>query len=148
MAYIKAISYYLPEKVLSNEELLKDFPDWTGEKVLSKVGVESRHLAGKDETAGDMAEKAARKLFEEHQIDPKTIDFVLLCTQSPDYFLPSTSCVLQHRLGIPTSAGAFDYNLGCSGCIYGLAVAKGAKITRPVIVAVLILLLLKIIFDF
>jgi len=125
MAYIKAISYYLPEKVLSNEELLKDFPDWTGEKVLSKVGVESRHLAGEDETAGDMAEKAARKLFEEHQIDPKTIDFVLLCTQSPDYFLPSTSCVLQHRLGIPTSAGAFDYNLGCSGCIYGLAVAKG-----------------------
>lgn len=125
MAYIKAISYYLPEKVLSNEELLKDFPDWTGEKVLSKVGVESRHLASEDETAGDMAEKAARKLFEEHQIDPKTIDFVLLCTQSPDYFLPSTSCVLQHRLGIPTSAGAFDYNLGCSGCIYGLAVAKG-----------------------
>ena len=125
MAYIKAISYYLPEKVLSNEELLKDFPDWTGEKVLSKVGVESRHLAGADETAGDMAEKAARKLFDEHHIDPKTIDFVLLCTQSPDYFLPSTSCVLQNRLGIPTSAGAFDYNLGCSGCIYGLAVAKG-----------------------
>ena len=65
MAYIKAISYYLPEKELSNEELLLDFPNWTGEKVLSKVGVQSRHLAGKDETAGDMAEKAARKLFAE-----------------------------------------------------------------------------------
>ena len=49
----------------------------------------------------------------------------MLCTQSPDYFLPSTACILQDRLGIPTSAGAFDYNLGCSGCIYGMAIAKG-----------------------
>jgi 3-oxoacyl-[acyl-carrier-protein] synthase-3 len=72
-----------------------------------------------------MAEKAARKLFGEYQIDPKSIDFLMLCTQSPDYFLPSTACLLQNSLGIPTSAGAFDYNLGCSGCIYGLAMAKG-----------------------
>jgi len=125
MAYIKAISYYLPEKVLTNEELVKEFPEWSVEKVAHKVGVDSRHLAAESETAGDMAEKAARKLFEECQIDPKTIDFMMLCTQSPDYFLPSTACVLQDRLGIPTSAGAFDYNLGCSGCVYGMAVAKG-----------------------
>ena len=125
MAYIKAISYYLPEKVVTNEELVKEFPEWSVEKVAKKVGVNSRHLAGENETAGDMAEKAARKLFEEYNISPNEIDFLLLCTQSPDYFLPSTSCVLQHRLGIPTSAGAFDYNLGCSGCIYGMAVAKG-----------------------
>lgn len=125
MAYIKAISYYLPEKVVTNEELVKEFPEWSVEKVAKKVGVNSRHLAGENETAGDMAEKAARKLFEEYNISPNEIDFLLLCTQSPDYFLPSTSCVIQHRLGIPTSAGAFDYNLGCSGCIYGMAVAKG-----------------------
>lgn len=125
MAYIKAISYYLPEKIVTNEELVKEFPEWSVEKVAKKVGVNSRHLAGENETAGDMAEKAARKLFDEYNISPKEIDFLLLCTQSPDYFLPSTSCVLQHRLGIPTSAGAFDYNLGCSGCIYGMAVAKG-----------------------
>jgi 3-oxoacyl-[acyl-carrier-protein] synthase-3 len=93
--------------------------------VAKKVGVNVRHLAAENETAGGMAEKAARKLFEEYQISPKEIDFVMLCTQSPDYFLPSTACVLQHKLGIPTSAGAFDYNLGCSGCIYGLAMAKG-----------------------
>jgi len=125
MAYIKAISYYLPEKVVTNEELLKEFPEWSVDKVAQKVGVNSRHLADIDETAGDMAEKAARRLFEEYKIDPKSIDFVMLCTQSPDYFLPSTACILQNRLGIPTSAGAFDYNLGCSGCIYGMAVAKG-----------------------
>lgn len=125
MTFIKAISYYLPEKVVTNEELVKEFPEWSVEKVAQKVGVDSRHLAAANETAGDMAEKAARKLFKEYKIDPKEIDFLLLCTQSPDYFLPSTSCVLQHRLGISTSAGAFDYNLGCSGCIYGMAVAKG-----------------------
>ena len=125
MAFIKGISYYLPEKVVTNEELVKEFPEWSVEKVAQKVGVDSRHLAAENETAGDMAEKAARKLFGEYQIDPKSIDFILLCTQSPDYFLPSTACILQDRLGIPTSAGAFDYNLGCSGCVYGMAMAKG-----------------------
>lgn len=125
MAFIKAISYYLPEKIVTNEELVEEFPEWSVEKVAAKVGVDSRHLAAPDETAGDMAEKAARKLFAEYDISPKSIDFVMLCTQSPDYFLPSTACILQDRLGIPTSAGAFDYNLGCSGCIYGMAMAKG-----------------------
>lgn len=125
MAFIKGISYYLPERVVNNEELLKEFPEWSVDKVAAKVGVNSRHLAAEDETAGDMAEKAARKLFEEYSIDPKSIDFVMLCTQSSDYFLPSTACILQNRLGIPTSAGAFDYNLGCSGCVYGMAMAKG-----------------------
>lgn len=125
MAYIKGISYYLPEKVMTNVELVREFPEWSVDKVAKKVGVYSRHLAAENETAGDMAEKAARKLFEEYGISPNDIDFVLLCTQSSDYFLPSTACILQDRLGIPTSAGALDYNLGCSGCIYGLAMAKG-----------------------
>lgn len=110
---------------MTNEELVKEFPEWSVDKVAQKVGVDSRHIAANDETAGDMAEKAARKLFKEYKIDPKSIDFLMLCTQSPDYFLPSTACVLQDRLGIPTTAGAFDYNLGCSGCVYGMAMAKG-----------------------
>lgn len=125
MAYIKALSYYFPERVVTNEELLREFPEWSVDKVAAKVGVDARHLAAPDETAGDMAEKAARKMFEEYGIQPAEIDFLLFCTQSPDYFLPSTACLLQHKLGIPTSAGAFDYDLGCSGCVYGLAVAKG-----------------------
>lgn len=125
MAFIKGISYYLPKKVVTNKELLQEFPEWSVDKVAAKVGVDSRHVAGENETAGDMAEKAARSLFEEYYIDPKTIDFLLLCTQSSDYFLPSTACIIQDRLGIPTTAGAFDYNLGCSGCVYGMAMAKG-----------------------
>lgn len=124
-AYLKAISYYLPEKTLTNEELAIEFPEWDVEKVYNKVGVRKRHLAGESESAGDMAEKAARKLFDEYQIDPGCIDFILLCTQSPDHFLPSTACILQDHLGIPTSAGALDFDLGCSGCIYGMVLAKG-----------------------
>lgn len=123
--YIKAISYYLPENVVTNEQLVEEFPEWSVEKIAKKVGINERHLAAKDETAGDMAFKAAEKLIAENSIIKETIDFVLLCTQSPDYFLPSTSCIIQSRLGLPTKCGAFDFNLGCSGYEYGLAVAKG-----------------------
>lgn len=124
-AYIKAISYYLPEKVVTNEQLVQEFPEWSVEKIAKKVGINERHIAAEDETAGDMAYKAAEKLIEENAINKETIDFVLLCTQSPDYFLPSTSCIIQNRLELSTKCGAFDFNLGCSGYEYGLAVAKG-----------------------
>lgn len=124
-AYIKAIAYYLPEKVVTNEQLVEEFPEWSVEKIAKKVGINERHLAAEGETAGDMAFKAAVKLIAENNVDKGTIDFVLLCTQSPDYFLPSTSCIIQNRLGLPTKCGAFDFNLGCSGYEYGLAVAKG-----------------------
>lgn len=124
-AYIKAISYYLPEKVVTNEQLVEEFPEWSVDKIAKKVGINERHIAADDETAGDMAYKAAEKLIQENGIKRDSIDFVLLCTQSPDYFLPSTSCIIQNRLGLPTKCGAFDFNLGCSGYEYGLAVAKG-----------------------
>lgn len=123
-AYIKAIAYYLPEKVVTNEQLVEEFPEWSVDKIAKKVGINERHIAADDETAGDMAFKAAEKLIVENGIDKSTIDFVLLCTQSPDYFLPSTSCIIQHKLGLSTMCGAFDFNLGCSGYEYGLAMAK------------------------
>lgn len=128
-AYIKGISYYLPEKIVSNDDLVKDFPEWDVNKIALKVGVSQRHIAKDNETAGDLAEKAALKLFQEYNISPADVDFLMLCTQSPDYFLPTTACILQDRLGIPTTSGALDYNLGCSGCIYGLALAKGLIIS-------------------
>lgn len=126
MAYIKAISYYLPERIVSNEEIVADFPEWTVEKIAEKVGVHQRHVASEEESVSDLAVKAAEKLFSENSdIHREDIDFVLLCTQSPDYYLPSSACIIQDRLGIPSSCGAFDFNLGCSGYVYGLAVAKG-----------------------
>ncbi len=124
-AYINAISYYLPSSVLTNQELERQFPEWSAEKVSAKVGIERRHIAALNETAGDMAYAAAEKLFAEHGIDKSCVDFILLCTQSPDYFLPSTACILQDRLGLRKNIGALDFNLGCSGFIYGLSLAKG-----------------------
>ena len=124
-AYIKGIAYYLPEAVLTNEELVEQFPEWTVDKISKKVGISERHVTTNEETAGDMAIKAAEKLITEKKIDRSIIDFVLLCTQSPDYHLPSTSCIIQDKLGLSTKCGAFDFNLGCSGYEYGLAVAKG-----------------------
>jgi 3-oxoacyl-[acyl-carrier-protein] synthase-3 len=73
----------------------------------------------------DMAIAAAELLFKEHSVSKDDIDYVLLCTQSPDYFLPATSCIVQEKLGLPTSVGALDFNQGCSGFVYGLSLAKG-----------------------
>jgi len=124
-AFIKAISYFLPEKVVTNDDLVKEFPEWTVDKIAGKVGVTERHQAAENETAADMATQAAEKLFAEHAIDRSTIDFVLFCTQSPDYFLPTSACIIQHKLQLSTSCGALDFNLGCSGFVYGLSLAKG-----------------------
>lgn len=124
-ASIEHISYYIPNNSLTNEVLNTEFPEWSVEKISSKTGIFKRGIAGKKETASDLAVNAVNKLFIENGIDRKEIDFIMLCTQSPDYFLPTTACVLQHRLELPTSCGALDFNLGCSGYIYGLALAKG-----------------------
>ena len=123
-AYIQDIAYYLPTTVLTNEQIAERFPEWSAEKVAGKVGITERHIAADNETATDMAQKAAEQLFAQG-VDKSQIDFVLLCTQSPDYFLPSSACILQDRLGLSKDCGAFDFNLGCSGYEYGLAVAKG-----------------------
>lgn len=123
-AYIQDIAYYLPTMVLTNEQIAEKFPEWSAEKVAGKVGITERHIAADNETATDMAQKAAEQLFAQG-VDKSQIDFVLLCTQSPDYFLPSSACILQDKLGLSQDCGAFDFNLGCSGYEYGLAVAKG-----------------------
>jgi 3-oxoacyl-[acyl-carrier-protein] synthase-3 len=124
-AYIKALDYYLPEKILTNEEIVKEFPEWSVDKIAKKVGVTCRHIAADHETALDMAVKDANNLFSNQEDLRANIDFIIFCTQSPDYKLPTSACIIQERLGLSTSIGAFDYNLGCSGYIYGLAIAKG-----------------------
>ena len=124
-AYIKDIADYLPKRIVTNEELIKEFPEWSVDKIADKVGVLERHVALPNETATDMAVKAAEALFAKGIAQKTEIDFVLLCTQSPDYFLPSSACISQNRWGLSSSCGALDFNLGCSGYEYGLALAKG-----------------------
>lgn len=127
--YIKDIAYYLPERVMTNEDIVRDFPEWSVEKIASKVGVHQRHVAAADETAADLAVKAAQNLFKQGKCGPQEVDFVLFCTQSPDYFLPTSACIIQKRLGLRTDIGALDFNLGCSGYVYGLALAKGLVVS-------------------
>ncbi len=124
-AVIRAIEYHLPDRVLTNSELGESFPDWGIEKIAAKTGIIERRLAGSRECASDLAVAAAQKLFASGACRPEEVDFLLFCTQSPDYFLPTTACILQGRLGLPTGAGALDFNLGCSGFVYGLSLAKG-----------------------
>lgn len=113
-AYITKIEYVLPEKKVDNPK----------NRLTKKTGILSRHICAEDEIASDLAIRAAEKLLSD-KIDRSTIDFLILCTQSPDYYLPTTACVLQDKLGLSNDCGAFDYNLGCSGYIYGLSIAKG-----------------------
>lgn len=122
--YIEAISYYLPERILTNEQISNEFPEWTVEKINSKIGIKERHISAEDETAADMAVKAAEKLLSEFSIDKNTIDYLIFVTQSPDYILPTTACIIQNRLGLSTSIGAIDVNQGCSGFIVGISIAK------------------------
>lgn len=123
--FIKASSYYLPEHKITNKDLVNVFPDWSVEKIATKIGVNQRFVATNDETSVDLAVKAAERLFLENNLERNAIDFILFCTQSPDFFLPTSACLIQERLGIPISAGALDFNLGCSGYVYGLSLAKG-----------------------
>lgn len=124
-AKILDIAGYLPADVLDNEQLAALYPDWTAQKIHAKTGIARRHIAGSDQTAADLAYEAAMALFARGAVSAAQVDFVILCTQAPDYILPTTACVLQHRLGIPTYAGALDVNLGCSGYVYGLSLAQG-----------------------
>lgn len=123
-AKVKHISYYLPEKTFSNKEFFTLFPDGADNTTLQKIGIETRQIAT-DELASDLAVKAANKLFVEHNINPAEIDFVIFCAQEFDYYTPTTACVIQSRLKIPNHAGALDINLGCSGFVYCVGVAKG-----------------------
>jgi len=123
MFRISEIETYFPEKKVTNEDLQKEFPEWSPEKIFNKVGVKQRYTASAEETVLELAVKASEKLLK--KIDKNEIDFILFCTQSPDYHLPTTACILQDRLGLRKDIGALDFNLGCSGFVYGLSIAKG-----------------------
>lgn len=123
-AFIDAIRVALPETVLDNDQLARDFPGWSADKILAKTGIRERRIAAADECASDLAFRAASQLLDEEGHDRDRIDFLLNCTQTPDHLLPTTACILQDRLGLPTSCGALDFNLGCSGYVYGLGLAR------------------------
>ncbi len=124
-AQIGPIAVHLPATVETNDQLQALFPDWDLDLIYSKTGIRERRIAASGECASDLGVIAAEKLFAAHDIDRASIDFLLFCTQTPDYPLPTTACLVQQRLGLPTGVGALDFNLGCSGFVYGLSLADG-----------------------
>ena len=112
----------MPIKKLTNNDLNEKFPNTDITKV-EKIGIKSRHISSNKETSVDLAYMAALKVLK--QFDKKNIDFILFCTQTPDYILPTSACILQSMLELKKDVGALDFNLGCSGYVYGLSLAKG-----------------------
>ena len=123
-AAITAIAAHLPSRRETIEELAASFPDWQPARIVAKTGIASRHVAASGECSSDLAVRAAERLLDGGICRREEIDFLLFCTQTPDYFLPTTACLIQQRLGLPTSVAALDFNLGCSGYIYGLSLAQ------------------------
>lgn len=127
-AYIKAIAYNLPEGILTNAEIARDFPEWTEEKIEKKIGIKQRHIVRDGETASDIAIGAAEKLFAETGFDRGQVDYLIFVSQSPDYHLPTTACIIQTKLGLSHNLTVLDINLGCNGFVAGLSVAKAVVV--------------------
>ena len=122
---IDHLETYFPVNLVTNQDLHKDNPSWEMDKVESKTGVQQRYIAGANETSFDLAVAACEKLFEKAGYDKNLIDGIIFCTQTPDYIMPSNAFLLHKQLKLRQHVFAFDYNLACSGYIYGLAMAQG-----------------------
>lgn len=121
---IEAIAVHFPDQLLTNEDLVSCGMSRDAGEVKSKTGIRSRYIVT-NETSIDLAEQASHKLFELVSEAKNDVDYILFCTQTPDYFLPSCSCMLQDRLNLSKNIGAIDINLGCSGFVYLLGTAAG-----------------------
>lgn len=119
---ISVIEYWFPKKKVSNDDLHRIFPDYDFSDFEKKVGIKNRYIVSENETGLDLAIEACNNAFK--RFDKSQIDYILYCTQSPEYFLPTTACILQDKLCLKKDIGALDFNLGCSGYVYGLSMAR------------------------
>lgn len=124
-AALRDIAVHLPDQVLGNDALERLYHGWSAERFEAKTGIKERRIAADNEFTSDLAVTAAEKLFAKGLAKKDEIDFIVLCTQTPDHLLPTTACMVQDRLGLSTNVGALDINLGCSGYVYALGIVKG-----------------------
>lgn len=117
------VAYYLPSTVEDNQTF--EALGWPSKKIFAKTGIHQRHISAPDETALDLAVMACQKLFDELLVDKESIDYILYCTQSPDFIIPGNAGLLQFRLNLSNSIGAVDINQGCTGYVYALSLSKG-----------------------
>ena len=120
-ARIAGTGSYLPEQVLTNDDLAKRV-DTSDEWIAARTGIRQRHVAAEGETTGDLAYNAAVRALEAAGVQASELDLIVLGTTTPDLVFPSTACLVQHRLGAD-GCPAFDVNAACSGFVYALTVA-------------------------
>jgi 3-oxoacyl-[acyl-carrier-protein] synthase-3 len=120
---IAAIGTCVPVRIFDNINETHQFPKDDVQKVVAMAGVRTRRIAGDAMTSGDLCRKAAEDVLKALAWEPASIEALIMVTQSPDYFLPSTACILQKDLGLSDECAAFDVGLGCSGYPYGLWLA-------------------------
>ena len=123
------IAVGLPDRVVTNDQLCEENPEWDMTKVAGRSGVLSRHIAADGETALDLAVVACRDLLSRNSDLSPAVDGLIMCTESEDYPLPPDGCVLHGLLGLRQDCFVTDINLACSGFVYGLALARGLMAT-------------------
>lgn len=128
---VSALSAAVPRTVIDNYKYTQYFPEDQVKEVVDKVGIYERRFADEKTCSSDLCFAAAEKLFADNDIDRSEIDLLIFISQTPDYRMPATSVILQHRLGLPNSTIAFDINLGCSAFMYGLSVAYSMMNNQP-----------------
>lgn len=125
-AVVLGTGMYLPERIMSNDDIAR-IVDTTNEWIMERTGITQRHIAADGEVTSDMGAKAGAMALHNADVDPASIDLVVLATTTPDDTMPSTATKIQHRLGI-TRGAAFDVNAACSGFVYAMAVANSFMI--------------------
>ena len=126
---IAGVGSYAPARVVTNAELSKTV-DTTDEWIVSRSGIRERHIAADDEACSDLAIKAAQAALADAGVTPADIDLLIVATASGDSPLPSTACLVQHRLGVPAHATCFDIAAACSGFLYAMEIAYGQLLTN------------------
>lgn len=124
-AVIRATATSVPADVVTNDDFARDHPDWDMERMLGRTGVEQRHIARSDETSADLGFRAASALIADLDLDPSTIDALVVCSQTHDYVMPGNAALLHGGLGLRDDVMAFDLTLACSGFVYGLGIIDG-----------------------
>lgn len=119
---ITALSAAVPKRVIKNYEYTEFFPADEVKEVVDKIGVFERRFVDEETCSSDLCYAAAEKLILDNKVDRSEIDLLVFISQTPDYRMPATSVILQHRLGLPNTTIAFDINLGCSAFIYGMSI--------------------------
>tara|TARA_Y100000590_G_scaffold456482_1_gene607177 strand:+ start:611 stop:1606 length:996 start_codon:yes stop_codon:yes gene_type:complete len=121
-SYIKGIAFFVPDKVLTNDDLSK-LMDTSDEWIKSRTGIHQRHTVGDNQLGpSDLAVEATKKLFDKINYDKSDIDFVVFATSTPDYFVPGSGSIFQEKMGLD-NIGVLDIRQGCAGFVYALTVA-------------------------